>query len=385
MSTRKKKATRRTRDALRRIPILQGGFDTPESGGVTTFAASLMFPSPYGSPAECTITAHCHTAIFEFPGSRAVAGGHVDSQIVYSMNGFRAAIVSDLPSYFEKEPAKSRHHGIDVSLRAGVRSTHAKAVERYNKMNPPAVPLFLVIERYQRVPVTALNNGECFTVDEYRDGTPVVEGGRQGERALVAVRTIDGSWPDFHPDTRSVNMVLAAVKAEQDFTGHIEELYSCSCFVSDDEQAVYPLVPRTGMADGSVSSRVEPLILRAKAGRIQTMIDEMAAESGPIAEELLESIMLDKTKDDNYLRLWYLRLWEALVGAGQMLGYPQIDNYDHVVAGDSSPKRLTEYRIEIAHWYTSKIDHSLLSDLQKTALELLRRRFGSTTSNRSSA
>ena len=37
----------------------------------------------------------------------------------------------------------------------------------------------------------------------------------------------------------AVNTVLAAVKVEQNVTHHLDELYSCSCFVSDDGRAVY--------------------------------------------------------------------------------------------------------------------------------------------------
>ena len=101
----------------------------------------------------------------------------------------------------------------------------------------------------------------------------------------------------------------------------------------------------------------------------------MPADSEPVAAELFDSILLDKTKDDGYLRLWYLRLWQALEDAKRHLGYPQLDNCKTVIAGTKTPKELTEYRNAIAHWYTGKIDYSYLEDLQLTAIELLRRKY----------
>lgn len=99
------------------------------------------------------------------------------------------------------------------------------------------------------------------------------------------------------------------------------------------------------------------------------------SDSEPTALELFDSIMLDKTRDDSYLRLWYLRLWQALEDAKRHLGYPQLDNLDKVIAGKRTPKELKEYRNAIAHWETGKIDYSYLSDLQYTAMELLRRKY----------
>ena len=57
------------------------------------------------------------------------------------------------------------------------------------------------------------------------------------------------------------------------------------------------------------------------------------------------------------------------------MGKPQLFNDDKVVAGKRTPKQLLDYRNKIAHWHTGKIDHSCLSDLQLTAMELLRRRY----------
>ena len=72
------------------------------------------------------------------------------------------------------------------------------------------------------------------------------------------------------------------------------------------------------------------------------MLESMLSESEPVLTELFDSIVMDKTKDDNYLRLWYLRLWQALDDVGSHMGKPQLFNDKNVLAGKRSPKELQE-------------------------------------------
>ena len=368
--------SRRNRDRKNRRETLLRSLEPSGGGGFTTHSNKDVAKALGGRIAECTITGYCRTFVFKFPGSYLVAEEPVDHQVIYSRGGLKAAIVSDLPAYFEQESAESLHYSITVSLRASVRSIYEKAVEQSNRnwqSHPevsPEVPLFVVIEEYAEVPPTVLNKGECFMIDEGH-----IKGGKEGERALVASRAIDGSWPDFHADMSVVNVVLAAVKMEQSVTSHIEELYNGSCFVSSEGQAVYIHPSPTISASPETISFLEPSDLRKKADRIEAMLQGMMSDSEPVAPELFDSILLDKTKDDGYLRLWYLRLWQALEDAKRHLGYRQLDNLDTVIAGQRTPKELKEYRHDIAHWHTGKIDYAYLSDLQYTAMELLRRKY----------
>ena len=305
--------SRRNSGSKNRRETLLRSLEQSGDGGFTTAGVKRMADPLGGRPAECTITGYCRTLVFEFPGSYLVAEDPIDHQVIYSSSGLKASIVSDLPAYFEQEPAESLHYSIDVSLRAGVRSTYEKAVEQCNRQQTHLeVPLFLVIEEYAEIPPTVLNSGECFMIDECCDGEAMIEGGREGESALLAFRTCDGSWPDFYANMHVVNVVMAAVKIEQNVTGHIEKLYSCSCFVSSERQAVYTLIPTISAPSLETMSRLEPPDLREKVDRIGYMLQGMMSESEPAAPELFDSIMLDKTKDDSYLRLWYLRLWQAL-------------------------------------------------------------------------
>ena len=345
-----------------------------EDGGFTTHSTKAVAKALGGRSVECTITGYCRTFVFRFPGAYLVAEEPIDHQVIYPPGDFRASIVSDLPAYFEQDPTKSLHYSIAVSLRASVCSIYEKAVEQANQQPHPQAPLFVVIEEHADVSPTELNNGECFMIDECH-----IKGGREGEKALVAERTIDGSWPDFHADMSVVNVVLAAIKMEQNVTGHIEELHGSACFVNSEGQAVYIKPSPTMSANPETISYLEPPDLREKADRIEAMLQGMMSDSEPVASELFDSILLGKTKDDGYLRLWYLRLWQALEDGGSHLGYLQLDNCNKVFAGTRTPKELKQHRIAIAHWYTGKIDYAYLSDLQRTALELLRRKYRPTS------
>ena len=368
MGKRKKRGKKRVLD-------LQHSLEQAGEGGMTAHFAKMLAKPLNGEPVECTITGYCRTFLYDFPSAYLASGKPVDHQIIYSRDDLKVALVSDLPAYFEQQTAPSQHYAIDVSLRAGVRRTYEKAIKQSRQQTNPTPPLFLVIEQTAAVPPTLLNSGQCFTVDERREGKEMIEGGREGGRSFLAFQTADAPWPDFQSDMHAINTALAAIKVEQNHTGHIEELYQCDCFVNSEGHAVYTLSPSmSGIA--SLASRLEPSDLEEKAKRIGSMLESMLSETDPVLTELFDSIVMDKTKDDNYFRLWYLRLWQVLDDVGSHMGKPQLFNDKNVLAGKRSPKELRKYRKDIAHWYTGRIDHSCLSDLQLTAMELLRRRFG---------
>lgn len=369
--------SRRKIDKKNRRKDLQRSIEPADKGGFTTHAAKRMAGPLGGEPAECTIIGHCRTFLFEFPASVLITDELVDHQIIYSHGGLNVAVVSNLLAYFEQDSPKSRHYSIDVSLRAGVQRTYENAIKQSSQSNHPTVPLFLVIQEYSEVSPTDLNDGQCFTIDECLNSEAMIEGGRVGERAILAIRTIDAPWPDYHANMHVINVILTAVKVEQNVSSHIKQLYSCSCFVSSEGQAVYTLSPSMSAA-GLVVSRLDTSDVSEKAERIGFMLKKMMSDSESVAMELFDSIVLDETKDDSYLRLWYLRLWQSVEDAGSQLGRPQPWNNDDMIAGKTTPKELKSYRDDIAHWHTGRINFSYLEDLQYSAMELLRRKYGAT-------
>ena len=140
MSNRNKGTRNRFRKANRRIQSLEKSFDSAESGGLTVSAAKMIAQALGGRSTECTITAHCRTSVYEFPGSRLVAEEPVGSELILSHPGFKASIVSDLRSYFGQRQADSLHYAIDVSLKHEVHVNYEKAIEESRQKVPSEVP-----------------------------------------------------------------------------------------------------------------------------------------------------------------------------------------------------------------------------------------------------
>jgi hypothetical protein len=337
--------------------------------------AKRMAKSLGGTPAECTLIGQCRTFVYELPRLEVHTDDAPKNYVIFEKTGMRAAIVGDLPAYFEKKSGTSIHFDISVSFRSTVHNVYEKSLEKRDRA---ARKLFLVIEEFTEFTPTPMSSGQCFLIDEVRGGEAVIVGGRQGEKALLAFPVLDCPWPELQPDMYRVNVILAAAKAVQNITGHITQLVESSCFVSSKQEAVYTQNVTASVSVEAVS-RLTPEDLEQKAGRIEAMIKNMMSEANPAAEEVFDSIVLDKSTDDGYLRLSYLRLWQAIEDARKHLGHSGLLNEKDVVAGDRAPTELKSYRNAIAHWNTGRIDHTYLNDLQYTTMELLRRKYGSTT------
>ena len=93
---------------------------------------------------------------------------------------------------------------------------------------------------------------------------------------------------------------------------------------------------------------------------------------------MVNSMYRDEHKDDAYQRLHYLQLWQSLTEVGlKVLGYQgKSIRYDKkVISGNKTLLELTEYRNDIAHWWTDTMDENYLSDLQRTVNELIHRKY----------
>ena len=352
---------------------LRESLKSEREGGVTLYAITEAVRNSGGEPTQCTLTGHCRTFLFEFPGSELVTNETTGNHVIRDQSELKAAIVSDLPNYFENGRNGSRHFNIDVSLRAAVRNTHETSRSETGRATEK---LFLVVEEYTELTPTELSAEQCFRIDEARGDRVIIEGGREGETALLAVKAVGYPWPDFRAEMDNVNIVLAGVKAAQNVTGHIKQIYECSCFVNNHGEAVYILNFSVSGALGVTRSRLKAVGLKERADEIRAMVNAMMNEPNPMTAELFDAIVFDERLDDDHLRLSYLRLWEGLEDAKHLLEQPKLRNKTHVIAGHRSPKELKDYRNDIAHWKTGKIDRSYLDDLQHTVMELLRRKYG---------
>ncbi len=364
----------------RRNSILKS-LETGPDGRFTRHGAKVIAEAWCATPAVCTVSHYCRTSVYAFPGCHLTSSATDVLEVIYETRSFRAVVISDLPAYFKRGRTKFPHYGMDVSLRDGI----DRAYEKKRGRRPQSSrAFFLLIEEYEKVPFTTLENGECFEIDQCLDGKQLIEGGVEGERALAAVRNSDGAWPDFSPSMHGVNAMLTAVKAEQKVTHHIDQLYTCSCFATDDGRAVYPLSPRMSIAYGGarISSPVDVAALSRIIANVRSIHDGLRrdAQVDPQISELIDAVLLEKKPDERYFRLWYLRLWQAIADAKRLLGVPDLERETAIIAGDFAPAELKDYRHKIAHWWTGKVDFTYVTGMQQTVLELLRNKYRGTGS-----
>lgn len=366
--------SRSRRPAEQRRTAVLASLEAKPGGGGTTHAAKRAAEPLGGIATVCTVTHYCRTTVFEYPGCHMSTEVPVPPLMIAEDEAFRAAVVSDLPAYFQQNVFP--HYAVDVSLRDRTDRVYRETLNQSKLPNPP---IFLVTEEYKAIQATQFANGECFLIDEWRDGEALIEGGRAGKRALLAFKTINGAWPDFSRDSHAVNTVLAAVKVEQNVTHHLNELCSCTCFVSDDKRAVYmtELTMTVSYGGVRVSSPVDTDGLRRRVAGVRSIYDGLRQDSlkTPQVAELVDAILLDKTQDDAHFRLWYLRLWQAVVDAKRILGRPKLEGDANAIAGNLTAIQLKEYRDRIAHWWTGKVDFSFVTGIQQTVQELMRRKY----------
>ena len=336
-----------------------------------------MYAGIEGKEFRCTINGHCRTLVFEFPrGYLSQDSDESHHFFVYESQAVQACITSNMDGYFGDE-TRSRHYDISPSLRHVVCETDQKTRSR----NRDHVPVFLVIEEDNELTPVEMTKGECCISDEVleEDGkkVPILVGGRENERFLTAWDTVDGAWPKIPSNQEIVNLILAAVRVAQKTSNPIRKHMDQSCLVTNDGRYVNMIRP-TGSARLETTTKMDTSMCRSRAAEIRKAIAKMEKEIPiPHMALLINSMYSDERKDDSYQRLLYLRLWQSLVDAGEKcLSYQgDIRKDDVVVAGKRTLRELTEYRDDIAHWWTDTIDENYLADLQQTINELIHRRY----------
>ena len=175
-----------------------------------------------------------------------------------------------------------------------------------------------------------------------------------------------------------VNMVLAGVRVGQQTPDPIRKCLDHSGLVTDDGQFAGMMRP-TASARASTARPMDSAAYRDRASEIRKAIAAIEQDIGaPHMSLLVNSMYRDEYKDDAYQRLHYLQLWQSLVETGRKyLDYQgksiRCDNV--AVAGKKTLLELTEYRDDIAHWWTDTMDENYLADLQRTINELIHRKY----------
>ena len=364
---------RKTRSVADRQKALQ---PSAPAAHFTLAGVRSMYEAIGAKAVSCTVSGHCRTQIFEFPGIDFRPNEEEPHHEVYTSQSVRACVVSDLVGYFTGA-ARSRHYAISPSLRHAVGETDQKV----RSQQGDRVPVFLVIEEFDDLTPVEMSNGECNILAEVvvRDGKkiPMLVGGRDGAEFITAWATVDGAWPELPNNQQLVNMIVAGVRVAQETADPIPKYLDQACLVTVDGRAVVMMRP-TASARAQTATVMDAKAYRTRASEIKKALAAMERAIGtPHMALLINSMYSDEWKDDPYQRLQYLRLWQSLVEAGEAcLGYQGNIRYDDVVvAGTKTLGELTAYRDDIAHWWTGTIDENFLVDLQRTINELMRRRY----------
>ena len=350
--------------------------DSPEANFALA-GVRLMYEGAGGKAFPCTISECCRTQIFEFPGIDFHPDGEEPHHTIYSSTSVHACVATSLVEYFEGS-TWSKHYAISPSLRFKVDETD----QRIKTQQQGRTPVFLVIEEFDQLTPVEMVTGECSISDEValRDGemAPILIGGREGKHFITAWHTIDGEWPQLPNNQQLVNMILAGVRVGQQTPDPIRRLLDHNGLVTDDDRFAGMMRP-TASARASTARPMDSAAYRARASKIRRAITAIEQDIGaPHMALLVNSMYRDEYKDDSYQRLHYLQLWQSLVEtARKCLGYQgrSIRYDDVVVAGKKTLLELTEYRDDIAHWWTDTMDENYLADLQRTINELIHRKY----------
>ncbi len=349
----------------------------PPKANFTLAEVRRLYEGMGGKEFHCIVNGYCRTQIFEFPGIDFKPDGDEPHHAIYTSPSVQACVSSDLEDYFVNSTS-SKHYAISPSLRHSVIETD----DKIKSQQKGQVPVYLVIEEFNQLTPVEMVKGECGITAEVaeRDGenVPILVGGREGEEFITAWATVDGSWPELPNNQQQVNMVLACIRAGQRMSGPIRKYLDQSGLVTDDGRFVGMIRP-TMSARGSTATPMDTAAYRGRVSEITGAIAAMQQDIGaPHLALLVNSLYSDEHKDDTYRRLQYLGLWQSLVDAGRKYLDYQGDSirYDNkAVAGNKTLLELTEYRDDIAHWWTDTIDENFLADLQRTINELIHRKY----------
>ena len=363
--------TRSKKTSSDRQTLLQS--QTPPSGGFTLAGVRLMYQGVGGETYPCTVTAHCRTRIFEFPRISLGSETPISYHTIFDSGSIQAVVVSDLVGYFENT-RRDKHYSLSPSLRHEVSEIAAKVSSQ--KKEPP---VFVVIHEYNQVQPTVMSRGECSIQDEViseeGEEVKILVGGRRGETFITAWRSTDGCWPTVPDNQRRINLILSAVRAEQDADGEIAKHIDQGCFETDTGRFVV-MMGGSGSAKLSIAKSMDAQALMDASLRIKRALGQMEPDADePYLGLLVDSMYWDKEAQDAEQRLRYLSLWQSLAESRKKLGYMQEMRSSDVVAGKKSVGELTDYRDDLAHYRTDKSDQQALRDIQLTANELIRRKY----------
>jgi len=343
------------REPASRAALLKASQEKKKEGGLFLEGARMMARGLNPQVSEFLvreIVAYKVTRIFHAPMSWP--DGAVDSwvRLPNSTAEYSATITGCLRQYLEIGSPLGQ-----FADAPGLR----EAVEKVEKRSGSG-SAYLVVEEQGPINGCRMERGECW---------PGPDAGREG---IVIIKWCGGAWPEFSEQVDRDTLLLATVrtmtKREHPFELHARSL----SYVTDQGEPAYPIVAEMSIAYGgprAVSGFPNDAVkvwVAALGDRVERL---RRASADPAVNELLNAIRLDQARDDEYFRLWYLRLWQALRDTGEFCTSQTLKSHLATLRPRQRWKDLTDHRNAIAHWETARVDYEKVADLHRFAMEVV--------------
>lgn len=220
---------------------------------------------------------------------------------------------------------------------------------------------YLVVEERGPISDCRMEQGECW------------QGPKGGRDGVVIFKTSGGEWPQFSEKVECDTVLLAAMrtmtKARHPFELHARSIL----YITDHGEPAHPYRMEVNISYGGARV-ISPIPDAAVAKWANELGDRtkrlQQACVDPAVNELLNAIRLDEAKDEEYFRLWYLRLWQALVDVGLYCKIKAVRDHLEALKPQQRWQELKKHRNAIAHWETGRIDYEKVADLHGFAVEV---------------
>ncbi len=344
-------------NAQKREGLRESSLAENETGGFTLAGVKLMADGAAGGEGkaeriDCKIEKFRVTKIYNIPIWWDGTEEERKSKILYSEKGFVVVITDDIEEYLKKE-SRYGQYARDAVLR--------EACKKINESHRRSV--FVIMEEVGETEEKEFNQGECWK-------NPI-EG---KEDTIIIFKTTDGNWPGGKENIKAERVVLSAIKLETEATDNIKQEARCFCYETTEGKTVYGLEPTMSIAHGGlrVDRRAKGIEIKETTQKLKDRIIQLKKEGQEVSvREVLNALLLGESQNEEYFRLWYLNLWQALVDFGQE--YCKNKGIDLKKERETKEyKELKEHRNAIAHWSTEKINYELLTEIQKTGIRVVK-------------
>lgn len=339
----------------KRAELLRSSQEQKSNGGVTLAAAKLMAQSINPNAADFLtrkIVGYYAIRIFHAPFSLPDNCTSASERIPGMEAEYSATLTSHLEKYLEDGRANKA-----FPVPSGLREAIDKLVKGNGNNS-----IYLVIEEHGSVDNCVMNQGECWeaNIGDYD--------------SVYIFKTTDGAWPNVQEQEETDAALLAAIRTMTKAT-HPFELHARSLqYVTDKNEFTCSIEGKLNIAYGGVrvTSSLDNTDVSSWAKNISGRVARLQeASSDQAIREMLFAVRLDKSRDDEYFRLWYLRLHQALVDLGIYCQNPDLKDYLDKLRKEKRWLELKNHRNAIAHYETGRADYQKISDLHRFAMEVL--------------